>query len=206
MEKNNLDNIFATPLYRTSNKDWLHIDKKCDEIINKIIKDNSQKKLKPNSYHSHNLWNEPDLIDFTKYILNMSWSFMNTLGYDLTNRTPLLTELWVQEFPKEGGFHDIHIHGNNHVSGFYFLKADKDTSYPLFHEPRPGKLMIDLPLKDKKKMSYGQSKIKYNVEPGTLIMFPSYVPHSYAHYKGKNKFRFVHFNMQAIIGENIVNK
>ena len=38
-----------------------------------------------------------------------------------------MTELWVQEFPEEGGFHDIHEHGNNHISGFEFLHGIPGT-------------------------------------------------------------------------------
>ena len=46
--------------------------------------------------------------------------------------------MWVQEFAKKGGgHHSAHIHWNQHVSGFYFLKCSDKTSYPIFHEPKP---------------------------------------------------------------------
>ena len=111
----------------------------------------------------------------------------------------MLTELWVQEFPEEGGFHDIHVHGNNHISGFYFLKANEKTSHPVFHDPRPGKTMTDLMMKDQGKLNYGSSQMHYKVKPGDFMFFNSYMPHSYVHHKGKEKFRFIHFNMQAVI-------
>jgi len=195
--------LFKTPVFQTFDDSWLHLDKKCDPIINHLIKKHSKDKIKPNSYHSDNLWTYPDFLDFSKHILSMSWSFLSKLGYDLDGRSPLLTELWVQEFPKEGGYHDIHVHGNNHVSGFYFLKCSDKTSFPLFHDPRPGKIMTDLRLKDKKQISYGQHQIKYNVKPGDLYLFPSYLPHSYMSHKGKEKFRFIHFNMQCVLSDNI---
>jgi hypothetical protein len=38
--------------------------------------------------------------------------------------TTMFSELWVQEFAKNGGgHHSAHIHWNQHVSGFYFLKC-----------------------------------------------------------------------------------
>ena len=40
-----------------------------------------------------------------------------------------------------GGHHRIHIHENSHVSGFYFLQ-NENSSYPLFHDPRPGSCII----------------------------------------------------------------
>ena len=110
-----------------------------------------------------------------------------------------MTELWVQEFPEEGGFHDIHEHGNNHISGFYFLKCNEKTSHPVFHDPRPGKTMTDLMMREPGKLNYGSSQMHYKVKPGDFMFFNSYMPHSYVHHKGKEKFRFIHFNMQATI-------
>ena len=39
--------------------------------------------------------------------------------------------------------------------------------------------------------------INYQPEPGHFYMFPSYLPHEYVLSKG-GKFRFIHFNIQAI--------
>jgi hypothetical protein len=44
--------------------------------------------------------------------------------------TTMFSEMWVQEFAKKGGgHHSAHVHWNQHVSGFYFLKASDKTSY-----------------------------------------------------------------------------
>ena len=198
-----IENLFHSPILKSFDDRWLHLDKKCDVLIQKEIKKHSKDKIKPNSYHSGNLWLEKDFLEFSKFIITEAWSYLNGFGYNLKHRTPLLTELWVQEFPKEGGFHENHVHGNNHVSGFYFLKCSEQTSHPIFHDPIPGKLMMDLPLLDKKQISAGQNSVKYKVKPGSMIIFPSYLPHSYIHYKGTEKFRFIHFNMQAVLNENI---
>ena len=49
----------------------------------------------------------------------------------------MFSELWVPEFSKKGGgHHSAHIHWNQHVSGFYFLKCSDKTSYPIFHNQR----------------------------------------------------------------------
>ena len=64
--------------------------------------------------------------------------------------------MWVQEFAKQGGgHHSSHIHWNQHVSGFYFLKCSEKTSYPVFHDPRPGALMKKLPLKKSNEIELG---------------------------------------------------
>jgi len=43
-----------------------------------------------------------------------------------------------------------------------------------------------------------QSSINYIPKPGTMIFFPSYLPHSYVVDHGKEPFRFIHWNIQAI--------
>ena len=47
--------------------------------------------------------------------MQQMWNVLSWQGYKLEGKMPLLQECWVQEFPEEGGFHDIHIHGNNHM-------------------------------------------------------------------------------------------
>ena len=153
----------------------------------------------PNSIHSETLWHYPEFKEIANVILQQSWNILSWQGYNLHGKIPMLTELWVQEFPEEGGFHDIHEHGNNHISGFYFLKCNEKTSHPVFWDPRPGKKMTDLLMKDNAKINYGSQQIHYKVKPGQFIFFNSYMPHSYVHHKGKEKFRFIHFNMQVVV-------
>ena len=84
------------------------------------------------------------------------------------------------------------------ISGFYFLKASEKTSLPLFEDPRPGNLMNGLPELDKSKVTYASTQINYQVEPGSMIFFPSYMPHQYVVDMGYEPFRFIHWNCQAI--------
>ena len=197
------EDLFASPIYRGSDKSFLHLDKDCDKIIDDIKKTNKDKLAKgeidtlPNSYHSDNLWQHEKFKPFVEFVMQQMWNILYWQGYNLNNKRPMLQECWVQEFPEEGGFHDIHIHSNNHMSGFYFLQCSEKTSNPHFHDPRPGKMMTDLPMRDNKEINYGTSHLHYPVKPGDFIFFNSYLPHSYSHHKGKEKFRFIHFNMQA---------
>jgi len=92
----------------------------------------------------------------------------------------------------------LHTHWNGHISGFYFLKASNLTSRPVFQDPRPGAMMTGLPLKNANEITYGSPEIHYNVKPGTMIFFPSYMPHMYAVDIGYEPFRFIHWNVQAI--------
>ena len=197
---------FKCPIYLGKKPEWVkELNKASDPIIARIKKSYKDKLKKkeinhlPNSYHSESIWLYPAFKPLAAFILQQSFNILHWQGYQLKDRIPMLTELWVQEFPEEGGFHDIHVHGNNHISGFYFLKCNEKTSHPVFHDPRPGKTMTDLMMREPGKLNYGSSQMHYKVKPGDFMFFNSYMPHSYVHHKGKEKFRFIHFNMQAVI-------
>ena len=133
------------------------------------------------------------------YVGATAHNLLIEMGFDLTNYTVFITEMWVQEFAKKGGgHHTLHTHWNGHISGFYFLKASEATSMPLFEDPRPGNVMNLLPEKDKTKVTYASSQVNYQVKPGKTMFFPSYMPHQYIVDMGYEPFRFIHWNCQAI--------
>ena len=150
-------------------------------------------------FHSTSLIGDPNFKQLQEYIGATSHNLLNEMGYNLNDYTVFTTEMWVQEFAKKGGgHHTLHTHWNGHISGFYFLKASEKTSLPLFEDPRPGNLMNGLPEKDKSQVTYASTQINYKVEPGSMIFFPSYMPHQYIVDMGYEPFRFIHWNCQAI--------
>jgi len=108
--------------------------------------------------------------------------------------------MWVQEFAKEGGGnHSAHVHWNQHVSGFYFLKASDKTSMPVFHEPRTGARATKLKMKTNIKGVLPAAELIYvRPKPGTLVIFPGFLEHEFTVDFGKEPFRFIHWNLQAV--------
>ena len=152
-----------------------------------------------NVFHSTSLIGDPAFKELQDYIGATSHNLLLEMGYDLKDYSLFTTEMWVQEFAKRGGgHHTLHTHWNGDISGFYFLKASEKTSLPLFEDPRPGNLMNSLPELDKTKVSYASTTISYKVEPGSMLFFPSYIPHQYIVDMGYDPFRFIHWNCQAI--------
>ena len=150
-------------------------------------------------FHSTSLIGDPEFLELQNYIGATTHNLLLEMGFDLTNYTVFTTEMWVQEFAKQGaGNHTLHTHWNGHISGFYFLKASEVTSMPLFEDPRPGNIMNLLPEKDKTKVTYATTQVNYKVKPGRTMFFPSYMPHQYIVDMGYEPFRFIHFNCQAI--------
>ena len=150
MDKNN---YFNTPIWSEHRPEFV---KSLNKASNKYIID-ARKKEKAwikqhgdfgRSYHSTPLLHDNDFLDFRNYIGQMSWEYLDEQGYDMSQYTTIFSEMWVQEFSKKGGgHHNAHIHWNQHVSGFYFLKCSDKTSFPIFHEPRTGARATKLKMK-----------------------------------------------------------
>tara|TARA_Y100001970_G_scaffold34404_1_gene42652 strand:- start:1845 stop:2495 length:651 start_codon:yes stop_codon:yes gene_type:complete len=151
------------------------------------------------SHHSTTLLLDNNFLDFKNYMGQKSWEFLDSQGFDMQRYDTMFTELWVQEFAKKGGgHHSAHIHGNQHVSGFYFLKCSDKTSYPIFYDPRTGARTTKLKMKSNKHISNGTELVHFKPVPGTLIIFPGYLEHEFVVDHGIEPFRFIHWNIQAV--------
>ena len=210
MDKLRIHKIFETPIYIYEEPEFLYVDKLCNKYItegrklNKQLIKNREKHYKSKigdfglSHASHSLLNDNSFKDFGKFVGQTSYNLLESQGYNLKDYRVDFTEMWVQEFAAKGGGHQrVHVHQNSHLSGFYFLKASEKTSYPMFHDPRPGAMMTKLPLKENfTSLSMINADIK--PKPGMFIFFNSYLPHEFIVDPGIQPFRFIHFNLVAL--------
>ena len=207
----NRENYFQCPIWFADAPQFVaDLNKASDKYI-KVAKKNLKKDIAKRNkkfgdkgdmghvFHSSSLIGDPNFNPLLNYIGATAHNLLGEMGFDMTNHQLFTTEMWVQEFAKNGGGHPtLHTHWNGHMSGFYFLKASEKTSMPLFEDPRPGNIMNLLPEKDKTKVTYASTQVHYQVQPGRIIFFPSYMPHQYIVDMGYEPFRFIHFNCQAI--------
>jgi uncharacterized protein (TIGR02466 family) len=204
--------VFQSAVYRAEAPQFLEeTNRVCDPHIQKA-KDKTKEQIEAReakakrpigdiglSYHTENLMREAELYQLRRFIHATSENILDSQGYDLTNYELKFTELWAQEFAsKGGGHHDTHVHWNNHISGFYFLKCSDRTSAPMFHDPRAGKMMTQLPEKDKNIVSLATEKVLLKPVAGTIMFFNSFLPHQFIVDNGVDPFRFIHFNLQAV--------
>jgi uncharacterized protein (TIGR02466 family) len=193
--------IFSTPIYFGEKKEWVKkLNLASDPYISKAREDNKNffEKDFVVVHHSETLIHNTNFQEFLNYINSNAWDILNNQGFDLTNYLLATTELWVQEFANlGGGNHSPHIHWNGHISGFYFLKCSDKTSYPIFHDPRSGRMMNLLPEKNKSQITLATSSINFKLEPGSFVFFNSYLQHEFPVDHGIEPFRFIHFNIQA---------
>jgi len=199
------DDYFKTPIWSEDKPEFVKsLNKATDKYIKEARK-RDKKLIKASgdfgtTHHSSPLLRDNDFIDFRNYAGQKSWEFLDEHGYDMKQYTTVFSEMWVQEFSKKGGgHHSAHIHWNQHVSGFYFLKCSEKTSYPIFHEPRTGARCTKLKLKPELKgVFHGTELVHFKIKPGVLIIFPGYMEHEYAVDHGKEPFRFIHWNITAV--------
>ena len=203
MSKELIETFFSTPIYITEKSEWVSdTNKFCQPYLDESHLTHQSEVERLGSdfglvYHSTSIQDDPNLKYLTDWIGQTAQKVMTEWGADLSNHTLIYESMWVQEFPKDGGgHHRIHIHENSHVSGFYFLQ-NENSSYPLFHDPRPGAAMTALPEQNKGNVTFYSKCINYQPEPGHFYMFPSYLPHEYVLSNGGN-FRFIHFNITAM--------
>ena len=200
-----INNYFNTTIWSEQKPEFI---KSLNKASNKYIKDSKNKQKKfikehgdfGTSYHSTPLTADNNFRDFRDYIGQKSWEYLDHQGFDMSQYTTLFSEMWVQEFAKEGGGnHSAHVHWNQHVSGFYFLKAGEKTSMPVFHEPRTGARATKLKMKTNQKSVFPATElIHFKPMPGTLIIFPGFLEHEFSVDFGIEPFRFIHWNITAI--------
>ena len=206
--------LFDTFVYQAEipkyldNKDFMAA---CDEHTDKAIADarqsiderhkklNAQIKDHGMSYHSGaELYKDERFAELALLVKNTSKNILEDQGFDLSNHSIDYTEMWIQKFALEGGGHqDTHVHWDNHISGFYFVECSDRTSKPIFHDPRSGRMMLNLPIKDHSKLCPAMERQIFSVKPGTLLLFNSWLPHQFSVDNGVDPFRFIHFNLQA---------
>ena len=204
------EDYFKCPIWHAEEPSFVKSLNKASDKYIKESKKNSRKKIKDRNkkvgdkgdmghvFHSTTLVGDPNFFELQNYVIATSNNLLIEMGFDLSGHEVFITELWVQEFAKQGGGnHALHTHWNGHISGFYFLKASEITSMPVFDDPRPGNVMNLLPEKNKSVLSYASSQVCFQVKPGAMIFFPSYMPHQFIVDLGYEPFRFIHWNCKA---------
>lgn len=99
--------------------------------------------------------------------------FLNTLN--LPSEQIVITGLWAN-IGKPDVPHKAHAHPNNFFSGTYYAVTPGKANQITFHDPRPQPAIISP--QPTKLSPENAGKITMDVQPGTLMMWPSWFRHS----------------------------
>jgi len=140
-------------------------------------------------------FHEPVLGEFTQYIAQTAWTILRDQGFAMEDKGTYFREMWAQECNQYQG-HDEHVHTHgDQISGFYFFDAPEGASTVLIHDPRPGKLQINLEEADKAVVTDASAAAMFIPKPGQMFFINSWLPHSITRNPTTTPTRLVHFNL-----------
>jgi hypothetical protein len=188
---------FVTPIYITKQPQFL-------ETMKVIAADSIKKvhgKAKPNKIHpvlmSGNMLEDPRIEEFASFVGSTAWNILSSQGYAMENFSTVFTELWCQEHYQTSSM-DYHAHpGGNFLVGFYFLDVPEGSPHAVVHDPRPSRMMLSLPEANPSQATLASTMINFKPEPGTIMVAPAWLAHSFGRNPSKAPFRFVHFNISV---------
>lgn len=186
---------FPTAVYTKNKPDFVDIVKAVSyESFAKQLKDVNE--IYPVRM-SHDLREDSRLIEFSQYVLQTAWNILGQQGVANANLNTFFTGVWTQEHHKHS-LMEQHVHGGmDQLVGFYFLDCPSNCSRVVFHDPRPGKVQINLPEANPNEVTYGTSIVNFAPEPGMLMFSNAWLPHSFSRHASNEPLTFVHFNISV---------
>jgi uncharacterized protein (TIGR02466 family) len=186
---------FPCPIYVIERPDFLNsVNQISEEALNKQRKQNDSNEIYP-FIMSENYYADERIKDFSEFVGSTAWNILNQQGYAMQNFNTTFLEMWTQEHHKHSCM-DQHVHGyGSQIVGFYFLETPENCSRIVFHDPRTGKVQIDLPEQDMTIATSASKMINFEPKPGMMIFANSWLAHSFTRHLSDKPIKFVHFNL-----------
>jgi uncharacterized protein (TIGR02466 family) len=92
-----------------------------------------------------------------------------------------------------GGWHRMHSHPNNFLSGVYYVQVQDGADTINFHDPRPQSGILRPPVSA--LTAYNTDLVVVKAEIGTLLVFPAWLPHSVDENRSSARRISVSFNV-----------
>jgi hypothetical protein len=196
---------FQTPVYLVKKPEFLPVVNAVSQRY--IERSRARKKNKnPVMVMSGSYMNEPEIAEFAKYVSQTGWNILSAQGYRMEDLVTYFTEMWTQEHNHMSSM-ETHVHGHGvQISAFYFLDAPENSCKLVVHDPRPGKVIVNLHQKDARQVTEASHQIVFKPEPGLLVFINSWVPHSFTKNFSKQPLRFVHINMSVALSPEALER
>jgi len=188
---------FPCPIYLIERPDFLEtVNTVSEEALAESRKTQSLNEIYP-VYMTGNYFGDPRMAKFSEFVGATAWNILNEQGYAMQDKVVSFTEMWTQEHHKHSAM-DAHVHGyGSQIVGFYFLETPENCSHVVFHDPRSGKMQIDLPEQDVNMATPASKMINFTPKPGMMIFANSWLAHSFTRHAADKPIKFVHFNLSV---------
>jgi uncharacterized protein (TIGR02466 family) len=196
---------FSCPIYLIDRPDFLEtINQVSEEALTVARQEHSRNEMYP-LYATGSYFSDPRISHFTEFVGATAWNILNDQGYAMQNKAVQFTEMLTQEHHKHSAV-SSHVHGyGSQIVGFYFLETPENCSRVVFHDPRAGKVQIDLPEQDINAATVASKMISFTPKPGMMIFANSWLMHSFTRHAADTPIKFVHFNLVAIQAPQVCN-
>ena len=210
VDKNDLDAItlFPTTIYRASAPEFIDVVRTAG--INSTL---TEEELKAHGVNKSELYPvemsgdityDPTIEEFGKYIIQTGFNVLLDQGFDMHGLQTVFQSMWMQEHHKFSGM-EQHTHGEgSQLVGFYFIDVPENSSLIMLHDPRPGKVQINLPPADHENVAYASPHAFMQPKAGDLILTNAWLPHSFTRHGSDEPLRFVHINIGVQQNPNAV--
>jgi uncharacterized protein (TIGR02466 family) len=194
---------FPCPIYLIERPDFLeNVSKVSEESLEIRRKEHPLDDIYP-MIMSDNYFADQRIVQFTEFVGSTAWNILSEQGYAMQDKVVQFTEMWTQEHYKQSSM-EQHTHGyGSQIVGFYFLEVPENSSRVVFHDPRMGKSLIDLPETDISQATVASRMINFEPKPGLLIFSNAWLAHSFTRHASDKPIKFVHFNFNIGLAQNI---
>ena len=169
--------IYSTPVWMSVFQEFDDYQETFLSCVKNFKENNPQgeEKLNINGYQSpFTLQMEEELSPLFNYISSLCLQATQDLNF--VNCDVFLTNAWVNFNDSRNCMNTEHIHGET-FSGVFYLKAPEGSGKLVINNPGINRLWNGCNLTQSKNQFTGEM-IKIDPEEGSLIIFPSYLPHS----------------------------
>ena len=186
---------FPCPIYLIERLDFLEsVTEVSEEALTQQRKERNLDEIYP-VHMTGNYFDDSRINPFVQFVADTAWNILNEQGYAMQGFQTVFTEMWTQEHHKHSAM-DQHTHGyGSQIVGFYFLEVPENSSRVVFHDPRMGKSLIDLPETDINQATIASKMINFEPRPGLMIFANSWLAHSFTRHAAEKPIKFVHFNL-----------
>ena len=178
---------FPAKVYREEHPDWVGYTLQVAQKYYTAVQNGS-----PMAQTAH-MANDPDLKFLVDYLLLAGDTILREQGYDMNKYELYLSGLWGQDVKCTGGT-NVHVHKNSQICGWFFLETPEGGSYPIYHDPRMNKQMIELDYVQGPELTNASSYVHFNnVRPGTFLFANSWMQHQLTPNNSKAETKSIHF-------------
>jgi uncharacterized protein (TIGR02466 family) len=178
---------FPSSVYREEHPDWVEYTR---QVVQKYYDQTASNGMLDQTVH---MANDPDLKFLVDYLLLASDTILRGQGYDMDKYELYVSGLWGQDVKCNGGT-NVHIHKNSQICGWFFLETPEGGAYPVYHEPRMNKQMVELDYVRGAELVHASSEVHFNnVRPGTILMANSWMQHQLIQNNSQTQTKSVHF-------------